>query len=636
MMKSAVTLGLVGMAVATPASIFAILEGQATLSTLEAVLNQSGGDNQACFGELKTALSSAGTLTAFAPNNDAWAEFQTDTGIDCTDNANAAACCDVIRYHVLGQAVDFDADTKTKAYTTLNTNDANLGANIGQNLFASVVGDVFNLKYGLKSSSVSTKNVAASNGFANIIDSVLYPLPEKVTKTATAASLNTLLSLVETIMGLTDTLDDTESLTVFAPNDAAFDKISTAGLSTADLTKILQTHVVAGAVAFSTDLPVVDVQTLLTGQTISVSAAGVALGSDVATLNTVDVSTTNGVVHVIDSVLIPAEVRADNTIPANLALLEDTSRFYEIVTSDAIYNPVIAALADDTVEKTVFAPNNAAFDKFEVNGLNCETGTADVKQACLSAFYYHVAQGNALSSGLSGGDLFSSFANNMTSPDSVNLVDFQMLKIDITGGVVKVNDATVTKVDYVTKSGIIHVIDTVLSFPGTASAVATASGVTDTLVKVLTNTELVSTVDTAPSITIFAPTDTAFAALEKDMETTYNKCLSDVQAELDECAAILKYHVLATGTIYAKNIATGETSDIVTLNGETITITNTDGAVTITDGSGAESKVTATDILIGNGVIHLIDSVLLPASAAAAQVTAAAVAVVAMVSALLA
>jgi len=647
-MKSAVTLGLVGTAAATPLStLFEIVEAQDTLSTLEAVLNQEG-NNQGCFGELKTALSNAdATLTAFAPNNEAWVNFQNDTNIDCTSNVEntATACCNVIKYHVLGEPVDFATNSeKSGPYTTLNTENAKLGQDIGQNLFASV-GNELSLKWGLSSASAVAKNVAASNGFANIIDKVLYPLPNTVTGTASDASLTSLKTNVEKIMGLAGTLDDTEKLTVFAPTNDAFAKlILLDNLSDADLEKVLQTHVV-NAVAFSTDLPVNDVATLST-QKITVADGKIKMdGNDAAELSgPLDVITQNGVVHVIDTVLIPAAVRKELNLPSNLGLLADTSRFYEILDSDKnTYGDVVNALADENKEKTVFAPSDEAFEALETNGFSC-TGTPANKAVCLSYFYYHVVPGDNVMAGDLENELFMSFANNETAPGSVNLMKDkgQKLKISVADGVAKVNDATIIKTDYVTKSGVIHVIDTVLGLPGSTSSVAKASADLETLVVALTNTDLVDAVDSTQAITIFAPVDTAFDTLKKDFMTTFNKCVSEVKAELEECADILKYHVIASGAVYAADIADGNT-DIVTLSGESITITKDANGVSI-KAKQSTAKVTTTDILVKNGVVHLIDTVLLPVAgeagepdaAAAAQVTAAAVCVVAIVSALLA
>jgi uncharacterized surface protein with fasciclin (FAS1) repeats len=106
--------------------------------------------------------------------------------------------------------------------------------------------------------------------------------------------------------------------------------------------------------------------------------------------------------------------------------------------------------------------------------------------------------------------------------------------------------------------------------------------------------------------TVFAPTDEAFAALpEGTLETLLEP------ENQDQLAAIITYHALA-GEVMASDVESGE---VVTVNGESFTIEATDSGVTITDGQGNQAQVTTTDIDASNGVIHVIDAVLLPPAA---------------------
>jgi uncharacterized surface protein with fasciclin (FAS1) repeats len=103
--------------------------------------------------------------------------------------------------------------------------------------------------------------------------------------------------------------------------------------------------------------------------------------------------------------------------------------------------------------------------------------------------------------------------------------------------------------------------------------------------------------------TVFAPTDDAFAALPEGTLDT----LLDPENK-DQLAGILTYHVLP-GKVVAADVTSGE---VTTVNGATFTISVEDGGVYITDGAGNTAQVTTTDIVTSNGVIHVIDSVLLP------------------------
>jgi len=106
--------------------------------------------------------------------------------------------------------------------------------------------------------------------------------------------------------------------------------------------------------------------------------------------------------------------------------------------------------------------------------------------------------------------------------------------------------------------------------------------------------------------TVFAPTDDAFAALPQGTLGTLLK-----PANRDQLSAILTYHVVPA-EVMAADVTSGE---VTTVNGATFTVSTGGGSVVITDGQGNEATVTQTDIVASNGVIHVIDSVLLPPAA---------------------
>ena len=124
---------------------------------------------------------------------------------------------------------------------------------------------------------------------------------------------------------------------------------------------------------------------------------------------------------------------------------------------------------------------------------------------------------------------------------------------------------------------------------------AVAAGNFKTLVVALKTADLVNTLKGKGPYTVFAPTDEAFAKIPK-------ADLDALLANKEKLSAVLTYHVVP-GKIMAKDVKAG---DVATVNGKTIKITTANGVVVNT------SKVTATDIDASNGVIHVIDSVLMP------------------------
>jgi uncharacterized surface protein with fasciclin (FAS1) repeats len=124
---------------------------------------------------------------------------------------------------------------------------------------------------------------------------------------------------------------------------------------------------------------------------------------------------------------------------------------------------------------------------------------------------------------------------------------------------------------------------------------AVAAGNFKTLVVALKTADLVNTLKGKGPYTVFAPTDEAFAKIPK-------ADLDALLANKEKLSAVLTYHVVP-GKVMAKDVKAG---DVATVNGKTIKITTSNGVVV------NMSKVTATDIDASNGVIHVIDSVLMP------------------------
>jgi uncharacterized surface protein with fasciclin (FAS1) repeats len=135
--------------------------------------------------------------------------------------------------------------------------------------------------------------------------------------------------------------------------------------------------------------------------------------------------------------------------------------------------------------------------------------------------------------------------------------------------------------------------------------IASANGDFSTLVTAVKAAGLVDTLSGTGPFTVFAPTNEAFAALPAGTLDTLLK--PENKATL---ASILTYHVVS-GSLYAKDVKAG---DVMTVNGATFTVSVDNGSVFITDGKGNKAKIVQTDIAATNGVIHVINAVLLPKS----------------------
>lgn len=237
---------------------------------------------------------------------------------------------------------------------------------------------------------------------------------------------------------------------------------------------------------------------------------------------------------------------------------------------------------------TIFAPTNAAFAKLPAGTV--ETLLKPENKAKLAAILtYHVVPARVP-------------AADAVKATFAPTVNGQRLDLKLTGSDLFVDGAKVTKTDIFGSNGVIHVIDSVvLPTEDAIPAVATKAGSFKTLLAAANAAGLVPSLSGDKPLTVLAPTDDAFAKLPKG---TLDKLLKPENK--DALATILKLHVIEGRVFSDQAIKSGTAS---TLAGETVRFTVKDGKASV---NGA--NITATDIDASNGVIHVIDAVILPAT----------------------
>jgi uncharacterized surface protein with fasciclin (FAS1) repeats len=249
----------------------------------------------------------------------------------------------------------------------------------------------------------------------------------------------------------------------------------------------------------------------------------------------------------------------------------------------------LATTLEGTGPFTVFAPTDAAFAKLPAGTVEnlLKPENKPMLQAVLK---YHVVSGKVL-------------AADVVKLSKAPTLQGQDVTITVSGSTVKINDATVTSADVIASNGVIHVIDTVLLPPAPPAKdivdTAVAAGTFKTLAAALTAADLVTTLKGAGPFTVFAPTDAAFAKLPAG---TVDSLLEPENKAMLQ--AVLKYHVVS-GKVLAADVV--KISKATTLQGQDLTVTVSGSTVKIND-----ATVTAADVIASNGVIHVIDTVLLP------------------------
>jgi uncharacterized surface protein with fasciclin (FAS1) repeats len=289
------------------------------------------------------------------------------------------------------------------------------------------------------------KAVDAVAGSAEKAGEYAKPTMNIVETAVAAGQFNTLASLL-TSAGLVETLQGDGPFTVFAPTDEAFAKVPKATLDALGkdpdaLKSVLLYHVVDGKVMAEKVVTLESAKTLQ-GGSVSVSASDAGVSINNAKVTKADVKASNGVIHVIDTVLIPTDIvdiASSNADFSTLTSLLTSAGLVETLQSEGPF--------------TVFAPTNAAFAKVPKATMDALAADPALLKKVLT---YHVVSGR-----VTAGDVVK-----LTSAKSVQGED---IKIAAGAQGVTVNNAKVTKTDIKGSNGIIHVIDTVILPPSIGS-----------------------------------------------------------------------------------------------------------------------------------------------------------------------
>ena len=459
---------------------------------------------------------------------------------------------------------------------------------------------------------------------------------------ATAVSTGEHTSLVAALThaNLVGVLSGEGPYTVFAPTDAAFEEM---GLNLSDfdteeendtLEMILSYHVAMGSVMASELEDGMEINSLIQEPiTVNIYGQDVVLNS-YANVTTADVETSNGIIHIIDKVLMPpslttvtppvGEICYDmDTHTVDLSKTEETCDEMWIPSVDipttaaatTIHTSLVAALEKANLTTalkgegpfTVFAPSDAAFT---AAGISLDDFDADTLANILT---YHVVSGKVMSTDLSNG-MMATALNGGT------------LVFSISEGSVSVNGANVILANVPVSNGVIHVIDKVMIPPAgeicydpvshtvdvtkTADTcdkswipsvdiptTATATTIHTSLVAALEKANLTTTLKGEGPFTVFAPTDEAFTAAGINLDDY------DTDEKIAALADILLMHVVS-GKVMSSDLTDG--MEATALSGDTLSFMIGD-TVSVND-----ATVIIADVPVSNGVIHVIDKVLMP------------------------
>jgi transforming growth factor-beta-induced protein len=362
--------------------------------------------------------------------------------------------------------------------------------------------------------------------------------------------------------------DDETEYTVFAPNNAAFAPLTVDDLTqnrTSLLSSILQYHVVEDEV-LSGDLS--DGQTIetLQGDELTVSIEGGNVFINGAAVVEADLEASNGVVHVVDGVLLQNRTAAER-----LSVTQATQTL-----TDAAEAAGLAGTLNGSGPFTVFAPTEEAFGRLTVDAL------LNNQNLLQSVLQYHVVPSEA-------------FAGDLSDGQTLTTVQGDELTVSIDGEDVFINGAQVVEPNQDVSNGVIHQVDAALLENRTAYERLSVTQATQEVTAAIDRVGLASTLnDESATFTVFAPTD--------DQVPDDLSGFSDQELE-----NILLYHVIGGSAVESGAISDGQTA--TTEEGSDVTFTIADDTIRVND-----APVTRPDLGVNNGVIHQIGGLLMPSS----------------------
>ncbi len=431
-------------------------------------------------------------------------------------------------------------------------------------------------------------------------------LPTTIVDVAIATpQLSSLVAALQAAdMDLPSVLMGTGPFTVLAPSNDAFSNFlssngfaSLSDVPTDVLTQVLLNHVIVG------ELEASDLISLGSGyasteamgagdrkMSIFFDATSDVTFNGISTVTAADVEASNGVIHLVDAVI---------GLPTIVDHAVANSNFTSLVgalTTDG--NTKFTTLLSTPGDFTVFAPINEAFEAFDnpdMNELN-------------NILSNHVVVGSSVFSDQLSNSYVSTAA---VLPGTENNLS---LYINTDEGVVLNGESTVALADVVASNGVIHAVDQVIDLPTVVDFAVTNSEF-ETLVAALTREDLqtnfVEILSSTPAdselapFTVFAPTNAAFGALLEELGVAG---LGDIaEATL---SATLTNHVVSGVNVLSNQLT--DAMEISTLGGIILTDLSDASTPKLVDSNDRESQIIGFDVQAVNGVVHVIDRVILP------------------------
>ncbi|XP_063751658.1 periostin isoform X2 [Eleginops maclovinus] len=528
-----------------------------TLGLVKATTTQQYSD----ISKLREEIEGRGSFTMFAPSNDAWDQVESTIRSALVGNVNIELY-NALHYHMVKRRL-LTKDLRNSMTLKSMYNDLGIYINHYSNGIVTV-----------NCARIIHGNQLATNGVVHVIDRVITSVGNNIKEVLDVTE--ELASFKDVLMAsdMLDKLGEPGHFTLFAPTDEAFDKLDPGYLERImedkDVIAALVKYHLLNSVQCSEAIMAGSVFETEEGSTIEIGCDG-----DSLTVNGIkmvlkkDIVTTNGVIHLIDQLLIP------NKAKEGLELMGESQSTF----SNMVNKLNLASALGSKTEYTLLAPVNAAF-------------TSEVMSTDQSLLKFimqnHILKLKVTLSELYNGQMLETLAG-------------RMLRVFIYRTAVCIENACMVQGSKEGSHSALHVMKSLIKpADKTVYDLLIADGRFKTFLALMETADLIDILKKKGSYTIFAPTDDAFQGLSKED-------MAVLKSDLNALRIILLYH-FSNGIFINGGLEGGVTNLLKTLQGGNLQVISVNNSINVNTVDVPDSDLMAT-----NGVIHVVKNVLYPA-----------------------
>ncbi|XP_030648505.1 periostin isoform X3 [Chanos chanos] len=528
-----------------------------TLGIVNAKTTQDYSD----ISKIREALEGSGSYTMFAPSDDAW--NLVDPGMRrVLENSASTELYDALHYHM----------TKKRFLTKDLKNDMTLESM--QNKLGLYINHYSNGVVTVNCARIIHANQLATNGVVHVIDRVISPVKSSIKDVIETNGDLTSLSAAAVASGLLDKLGEPGHYTLFAPTNEAFEKLDRVVLERimsdkTVLQALLKYHLLSSTQC-SEAIMAGSVYETLEGSNIEIGCDGESLTvNGIKMVLKKDIVTTNGVIHLIDQVLMPDSAKLVTELVG-----ESQSTF-----SDMVSELGLSAAMKPETEYTILAPLNGAFTS-EVMSMD--------QRLLKIILENHILKLKVTLSELYNGQLLETLGG-------------KLLRVFIYRTAVCIENACMVRGSKEGSNGALHLMRSLIK-PTEASIyqLLVEDGRFKIFLSLMETAGLTELLKQEGSYTLFAPTDDAFEGLtEQD--------ISLLTSNINVLRTILLYH-FSSGVFINGGLEGGVTNLLKSIQGNNLQVLSANNSILVNS-----VDVPDSDLMASNGVVHVVKTLLYPA-----------------------